>query len=337
MEGFWFGAVLGVVVVIALAVLLYRRLFRDAGRRAALWQLIWPAQPPAREVEIELLTDDLVPSTPDYGNIRPVRGEEDEPTEFGPLIHEFPEQKAPETAFEDFNRRLFIYVPAERANGKWPDTTDDDFATLITGLSYSDLMAQAGLRLRPRYPVIIDNYGWWAAASAQLEHDPDYADSVTRTYLSVPEAVRPVVISRRPGLEKGALIFLRYGFENWVLGAHALRFHYDASLRHILAMFIGARRDWMWLSVARLRQTVIRAAQSEAAAAAEAERQQAAENERYLATQIKRKREELAGNRWRHLWDVRPKLAEPATDPEGMATAPAAGTASDTASSGAVA
>jgi hypothetical protein len=115
-----------------------------------------------------------------FGNIRPVLGEDADPTEFGPEIHEFPEMGEPATRFEDFNRRLFVKLAAA-PHDKWPTTTSDDFPTPLNFANEAEAIEAIGRHLRPRYPVILDLHGHWAWASKQLEQDPDFKDDIVDT------------------------------------------------------------------------------------------------------------------------------------------------------------
>lgn len=221
---------------------------------------------------------------PDYGNIRPVLGEEIDPEEFGPEIHEFPEVREAATRFEDFNRRLFIAsVVFKDVEAEWTKTTTDDFATVLKGFSLTRLTEEIRTRLRPRYPVILDTYGYWAAASRNLEMDPDYRDEIVDAYLAIPEEERPVVVSVSATNRDGTLIFMRYGFENFTLRFVTLHPHIRTGLAHALDTLRGPRENWLWFSVARLRQYAVRA---------DAEKRLELEAAAYLESQTEQARRE---------------------------------------------
>jgi hypothetical protein len=126
-------------------------------------KIVEPEPPPPPEPEPEPEPEPVVEiAPPDYGNIRPVLGEERNPDLSDEEIHEFPEMGEASTRFEDFNRRLFIVSAADKGKaGEWTKTTADDFATHLTGFSLSRLTEEIHRRLRPRYPVILDTYGYW--------------------------------------------------------------------------------------------------------------------------------------------------------------------------------
>lgn len=198
----------------------------------------------------------LEPVELDYGNIRPLLGEETDPDTFGPEIHDFPELGDPVTRFEDFNRRLFVTAIAG-TDASWPETTADDFATRIHGMTETTLLAEITRRLRPRYPVIYDTYGYWAVASARLEQTPDYSDDFIEAYLSIPEQQRPVVISVTTFNDKGRFVFMRYGFADLELPYFRLRLYVQDCLKAIMEAMIGPREGWLWFSVARMRHAVV--------------------------------------------------------------------------------
>ncbi|KQZ99804.1 hypothetical protein ASD74_23875 [Rhizobium sp. Root564] len=198
---------------------------------------------------------------PDYGNIRPLLGEELDPDEFGPLIHEFPEIRDPATRFEDFNRRLFL-VSTEKQQS-WSNTTEDDFATKVSGFTIVELLKEIRIRLRPRYPVIVDTYGYWGNASRNLEHNPDYTDDIVETYLAIPEDVRPVVVSFPLGSKDSYFMFIRYGFADFYLRLSTMQPHQKSCLELVLAKIREPREEWLWFSVARMRQAVVRAFQED--------------------------------------------------------------------------
>ncbi|WP_132665631.1 hypothetical protein [Rhizobium sp. PP-CC-3G-465] len=254
-------------------------------------------QPPQKAEQAEPAIE-LAP--PDYGNIRPVWGEETDPTEFSSEVHEFPEYRPPVTRFEDFNRRLFILHPGTNAKEAWPNTTTDDYPTKIHNVSSSAVVAQIRLRLRPRYTVLFDAYGHWAYASRQLEQNPDYTDEYVETYLAMPEAERPVVVSVHTADKDGRFIFMRYGFENFPITHYGLRFHLKACLIALFKALTGPREQWLWFSVARMRQTVIWTFQLD-----EAQRL-ANEANSYLEQQaIQAKKDNEEKNRFLALWQHR--------------------------------
>ncbi|MFB2553790.1 hypothetical protein [Ensifer soli] len=237
---------------------------------------------------------------PDFGNIRPVRGEEKDPTSYGPDVHDFPEMGTPATCYEDFNRKLFIVFPASRKSGVWPNTTSDDFPTKIKDISLDALKEEIRLRLRPRYPVILDTYGHWSSASYQLEQNPDYTDEFVSSYLAIPEARRPVVVSVWPPEKDGSFTFIRYGFEDYTLTLASMRFHLRPCLVLLMRTMTGPRDQWLWLSVARMRQTVIRAFQADEA------RKRENQATSYLEQQTLRAKQEAEHrNRFIALWNNR--------------------------------
>lgn len=253
-----------------------------------------PAEPQSEpELEIE-------PPPVNFGNIRPVRGEERDLDVFGTEIHEFPDMKSPETRYEDFNRRLFIlWTSADDydSDSVWPNTTSDDYPTRITGMSTKRALEEIRLRLRPRYPVIYDTYGHWGEASRQLEYNPDFRDDLVDTYLAIPENQRPVVVSHVAAGSSGQFRYLRYGFEDFTLTVSDMRSHLRACLALVLKTLIGPREMWLWFSVARMRQTVIRAYQQ-----TEAERRKTAAVISLERATIKAKQENEYKNRYLALW-----------------------------------
>lgn len=337
MSGFIFGIILVLVFVGVVVYQIATTVLNTSEKRDAFWLLLVPyekrtgifawlpkpapvihdavieIEPPKPEPELP-----VVQPPPDYGNVRPVLTEQMDLDEFGPEIHEFPEMGPPVTRYEDFNRRLFIAIKRD-GDADWPDTTSDDFPTLLSGTAAATYDA-VRKHLRPRYPVIIDHFGWWAAASSLLEQDPDYTDPVVEAYLAIPEYQRPVVVSSRSGSSGGPLVFMRYGFEDLKITLTDLRFYLTPGLSHLMEVQIGDRSGWLWLSVARMRQTVIRKAQADAALA------RANETARFLEEQTKARREGLRGNRYRSLWDVRasvPALIETeSAEPSQAAQAP---------------
>ncbi len=309
--------ILGVLVTVVAMYMLYqnqdgaRKAFeqfaeRWLGRRGSQVEEAPPNSPPS------VIEPPLVIEPPNYGNIRLMLGEDADLTEYGPDVHEFPETKQPTTRFEDFNRRLFILSPAAQDRRVWPDTTDDDFPTRINGMTTEGALAQIRLRLRPRYPVIYDTYGHWAAASQLLEQDPDYNDIIVSTYLALPEEKRPVVVSLASGLSEGAAYtFMRYGFQDFRVTQYAMRFHQEACLALVMSLMVAPRKDWLWLSVARMRQTVIRAFQAN-----EAKRRESQATD-YMEQQTQAAKKAVAHqNRFLALWQNRvepqqAKLASP--------------------------
>ncbi len=250
-------------------------------------------EPRAPEVEIQ-------PRVPDHGNIRPVFGEEADPVEFGVDIHEFPEMKSPVTRFEDFNRRLFILHPAQKTTRVWPNTTADDFATRIRGMTLETAKEQIALRLRPRYPVILDTHGHWSWASAQLEQNPDFTDEIVSAYLDLPVERRPVVVSVGVRTADPAFTFIRYGFEDFRVTLADTRYHLGACLRYLMDAIFAPRVDWLWVSVARMRQTVIREFETDEALKRANEGTLYLEQEKETA-----KREREHQNRFVSLWQHR--------------------------------
>lgn len=243
---------------------------------------------------------------PDIGNIRPVESERSDLALFEPDVHEFPEHKPPTTRYEDFNRRLFIHFVNDKGrNMALPATADDDFPTALRETSDHNIDGIIRRFLRPRYHVIHDEYGWWAAASRLLENDPDYTDAVVETYLAIPEATRPVVISRYPGNPKGALAMYRYGFATYRLHI-AVYTGIKECLAYLLDKFMAPRNDWQWFSIARMRQVVVRAERER-----QAEIRDKAERERKTMLEDLTAAREGTGNRWRDLFASRVGL--PAT------------------------
>lgn len=260
-----------------------------------------PAEPePEPEPEQPAAESVIAPPPPDYGNIRPVVGEETDPEVLGPDIHDFPDMPPPATRYEDFNRRLFIVSPQVPESTPWPKTTADDFPTKLPKTAIPELLYSIRRRLRPQYPVIYDGYGYWAQASYQLEQNPFYTDDFVEAYLAIPEGQRPVVVSVATYDRNGHFRFMRYGFVDYVLTTDRLRLYVQDCLRLIMAAMIGPREDWLWFSVARMRQTVIRAAEESAA------RKRESEAAAYMDEQIVmgRKKAEQA-NRFLALWKSR--------------------------------
>ncbi|ANV25620.1 hypothetical protein BA939_16485 [Rhizobium sp. S41] len=248
---------------------------------------------PAAEPEVEVIVEPPVvhkPKAPNRGNIRPVLGEEEDLEILPAEIHTFPDiGQEPATAFEDFNRRLFIHRAGSLE--KWPETTQDDFPTVLR-VGSDSLIDVCKKYLRPAYPVIIDHYGWWQAASINLEMDNTYQDPVIGAYLALPPHQRPVVVaSTKPEAERG-LIILRYGFEPLHLKLPALQPHTRRSLDYIFAALTGPRKGWLWFSVARMRKAV-----SEAHAVVQAEMVKVREAERTVMLN-------RHANRFAALWDM---------------------------------
>lgn len=255
-----------------------------------------PPPPPAPEPEILLVPEPepepepvIEVPPPDFGNIRPIVGEERDPEEFGPEIHEFPEIREAATRFEDFNRRLFIVTIAPRdTQPEWTKTTTDDFATVLKGYSLARLDHEIRTRLRPRYPVILDTYGYWASASRALEMNPDYEDEIVQAYLAIKEEERPVVVSLSSINKEGAFTLIRYGFEDFSIRVTTMQPYVNTALTFVLDTLRGPRTDWLWFSVARLRQNVVRIAQ------ADEEKRLALQTVAYLANQAEKARSEAA-------------------------------------------
>jgi hypothetical protein len=295
------GAWLTVAVLVLVGIVALRRSQLDPWKLFEKW---FRKQPPAPAQEILPPDPEPEPAPPNYGNVRPVPREQNDLVEFGPEVHEFPEYREPATRFEDFNRRLFIHHVSEKGGAAaLPETTVDDFPTKITGISDEKLAQLVVSKLRPRYPVIYDPFGWWANASALLELDPDYADEVVRAYLALPEAVRPVVISRQPGLDNGYLQVYRYGFAKLHLPLFAFRYHLEGCLNYLLATLIRTRSDWLWFSIARMRQEVVRGARSRE----EAEREQASKVQKLMQSELEEARRG-SGNRWRAIFATKVEL-----------------------------
>lgn len=303
-ETFLLGVLFAAVVLIAAAVKFkvvnleeqYRRVFPLPPE---------PEQqaPEPQPIEAEIVVEpELPPPPPNYGNIRPVLGEEEELTEFGEEVHDFPEGLPAVTRFEDFNRRLFLWRPGGIPGTHWlPDSTLDDFPTRLVGSNDQEVLSMIVRNLRPRYPVILDEFGWWGYASSQLEMEPDYTDPIVEAYLAIPEHDRPVVITRIPGLKDAQLKFYRYGFAPWHISREPLAVYPEAFLTYIMAALRGPREVWLWMSVARMRQAVIHDAKK----AREEEEQR-----KFLQDEIKRVENEEAhgGNAWRTLWGLRPPM-----------------------------
>jgi hypothetical protein len=268
--------------------------------------------PPPVEVTVEPDPEPLpviVPAPPNYGNIRPLLGEDEDPEEFGPLIHEFPEMSTAATRFEDFNRRLFVYEPGTLPSPEWPETTADDFPTLLTGFAGMVLTKAIRQHLRPRYPVIIDTYGWWAASSRLLEMNPDATNAVIASYLAVPEAKRPVVVSARAGSEKGVLAVMRYGFVDFKIPAASLAPQTERTLANLFNALITGRETWMWFSVARMRHDVTSDIKIEDAA------RKALQSLTYMEEEIARVKAD--GNRFVELFKSRVPLRDrPVQEPD---------------------
>lgn len=248
---------------------------------------------------------------PEFGNIRLVHDETTDMVENGPDKHEFPERAPAATRFEDFNRRLFILHATSKRDHVWPDTLEDDFATHLYA-PQAEATAEIRKRLRPYYPVVIDTYGIWAAASAQLEMNPDVASDIIDVYLAIPEIERPVVVSTAKENATGSLTFMRRGFHDYTLTFAHMRLHLRACLTLTLATLIGPAEKWLWYSVARMRLAVIRDFQKTEA--------QRLENEaaNYLELEAqKAKREQEEKNRFMALWKSRVKPGTPA--PEQLA------------------
>jgi len=257
-----------------------------AGALKSWFKALFGGQTQVAEIIVpEPVIPEEIEEKPDYGNITPVLKEPTDPDTFGPAIHEFPgeDMKAPVTRFEDFNRRLFILrmAPAKKppkrtydeeldddaidgeagddGDDLWPRTLTNDFATRLEGFDEATLLEQVRKRLRPRYNVIIDHYGYWARASAELEQTPDYTDPFVATYLAIPESERPVVLSVATFNDNGYFRFIRYGFEDFLIRTFPLRFFVPECLTLIMAS-MRSRTDWLWFSVARMRKTVWEAA-----------------------------------------------------------------------------
>lgn len=318
----WLGFILGLALCVGLIWFVLTSLLNDAGKRAALgrcfdqkpvdwWEILRlltggeprvvpseiavvvepePEPPPPPVVEIQL-------PPPSRGNIRPVHEESKDPEQAPPNLHLFPAVPPAETWYEEFNRRLFVHsaTPPTRA---WPDTTLDDFPTLLSAKD-SDLVQLCNTHLRPGYPVIIDYYGWWKGASDRLEQDDTYIDPVITAYFGLPADRRPVVVTSPRPAANGSLLFLRYGFEPYRLSRAALDPHLTESLKYVLGAFTGPRNGWMWFSVARMRKAVMTA--HRAALALAAERQREVEIINHATREAAQRRH---ANRFAALWDI---------------------------------
>lgn len=276
---------------------------------------ITPPPPPPPPPEPTL---DPVPAN--FGNIKPKLGEETDPDTFGPEVHDFPEVEVPATPFEDFNRRLFIYGPPGR-NGSftWGDTLADDFATRIAVADDDRLLKEIHRRLRPRYPVILDTYGFWARASRNLEQFPGYMDDFVQAYLAIPEQQRPVVVSRAAFSEEGQFIFLRYGFDDFEVPRYRFSIFFQECLQLIMAALTGPREGWLWFSVARLRQA------ASAIAQANQERLKESQAAAYLEEETRKAKAEAEHrNRFVALFENRipPTVVQPAVTTAGGSAKP---------------
>lgn len=283
----------------------------DWGR---LWRALTGAQPAPLTVQVPQ------ESTPEpqrtlqalnRGNIRPVLGEEKDHEILGAEVHVFPEElQPPETNFEDFNKRLFIHRSA--APKEWPSTTMDDFPTTLA-VPLDDLIRVCKTHLRPAYPVIIDHYGWFLAASNNLERDNNFSDALVASYMSLPTDLRPVVVSSPLVTDKRCLVLLRYGYEPLTLRQADLEPHIRRSLDYIFQAMTGPRKEWMWFSIARMRKSV--AAAQAAVDTALAKQRQEVVRVQETVRQAALKRH---ANRFAALWDlpepVAPALAHPVQD-----------------------
>lgn len=310
--------VTSLAAILLVGVLILTGVFRDRAKRIFQWLRDVLTKPvPEVVAEVEPAPVPELPA-PGFGNIRPVPGEETDLQEFGPEIHEFPDMPTPETRFEDLNRRLFV-KDSGPASDHWPSTTVDDFPTRLHVGSETVALDLVRKHLRPRYPVIVDFYGHWSRASRLLEQDPDYTDDFVEPWLAIPETLRPVVVSVQLASEaKRRLVLMRYGFEDFNLTLTDMRFHVGACLALTLDTFTGPREDWMWYSVARMRQTVIRTHQ-------ERERERELTNlATFLTEQVAQAEAEIKHrNRFLELWKNRadlPRLSGQA----GTDTTPAA-------------
>lgn len=192
-----------------------------------------------------------------HGNQRLAAGEYGTPPNtVGAII--FPARTEPVTPYEDFNQKLFI-LDAVSTFPRWPEVIANDHPTEITG-SLDWVRSELHVRLRPLYPVILDTFGWWAAASAKLELDPTAQDPIISAYLAMPAERRPVVISRRwkdeyKGTEK--LELFRYGFEDYAFDPKFLAGYPSDLLLQLMLPFTGSVDEWWLFSPARLRKLVL--------------------------------------------------------------------------------
>ena len=261
---------------------------------------------------------------PEIGNVKPRAREWDQPIQ--PTDgYEFPDRPTPVTRYEDFNRRLIVYAGemVELPGGRLPLRAFNDHPCEIS-CSATSAMAAAEKELRPSFPVIHDCMGLFSSISLRLERDPYYRDAITDSYLAIPEASRPVVISaQKPDDKLKVLTFLRYGFEDFSLPSSFLNPYPEQSLSYIYSQFIGDRELWLWFSPARLRKHV-----TDEVAHAEFIRQQSLRNQ---STQTVRSRlmEVLLTNDYSSLWNLRDTRLSVATSadndkPDEKATAPQA-------------
>lgn len=215
----------------------------------------------------------------------------------------FPERKAqPVTPFEDFNQRLFILK--DQTPFTWPERLiPNDYATVIAG-DIEWARHEIHLKLRPKYPTILDTFGWWAEASKMLELNPYTQDPVVAAYLAIPLARRPVVISRPYNAERndtGQLEFFRYQFTKFVFDRKFLSGHPVEMLREAMTALTGPPGGWWAFSAARARKKVL-----------DADMEQASRNEALHALE-QGLRAAVHKNRFAALWEL-PADTEGATE-----------------------
>lgn len=194
---------------------------------------------------------------PPEGNVLEVPSESTDLDEFPDTVHIFPDRITPITRFEELNWRLFVASFADTRE-VWPETSTNDFPTRLTFKTSGELATSIAIRLRPKYPVIVDRRGWWAASSSRLEMSPDDPDLIADLYLSMPAERRPVVVSYSVSEPNMAISFYRYGFQPFHLFESQIQPYPVDALRYIFDAFTGDRNGWKWFSIARMRQHVLR-------------------------------------------------------------------------------
>jgi len=174
------------------------------------------------------------------------------------LVVTFPKRHAPPaTRFEDFNQRLFILKPGY---GTWPSRIiPNDYPTELLGdLSWA--REQIRTRIRPKYPAILDTFGWWAESSSLIELNPYFENPIVAAYLALPIERRPVVISRpRPKDDEGSseLTFFRFQFKDFSLPSTFLTGYPLSMLFEALSSLTGPPQQWWEFSMARARKKVV--------------------------------------------------------------------------------
>lgn len=197
------------------------------------------------------------------GNVPRIKSETDkEPPTHN--IHAFPKARDPQTRFEEFNAKLFVFKVDETR--RWDKTLDNDFVTQITG-ERAWLSEEIKKRLRPKYPVLFDPFGLWSAASRALELDPHHDDPTVRAYLALERDVRPVVIScvsDAGTIAKGdskdtvsVFKLYRYGFVDYDFDRKFLEDYPADLVKGLLEAFSGDEEGWESFSPARLRKAVL--------------------------------------------------------------------------------